>query len=215
MYKIITDGAAKIKAFSGEITKKDEVFYNPKMITKRRPDGTTYQKPHWSQGLPRGPGVFQRGVTEAWMKVIDEGLLEGYYLGNAAHFQTWPARHKIPHSAAMEWGVDSMYDLRDDFGDRVRGTGRWSRKHLMGRKVAGKRAVVIGAKRPTVIARRIQELLNEKSYKCPITGVISPETRLQAINYLRDTNFTPDKWESAELSELLSNHTRLTAPSIR
>ena len=35
MYKIITDGAAKIKAFSGEITKKDEVFYNPKMKMNR------------------------------------------------------------------------------------------------------------------------------------------------------------------------------------
>ncbi len=35
MYKIMTEGAAKIKAFSGEITKKDEVFYNPKMKMNR------------------------------------------------------------------------------------------------------------------------------------------------------------------------------------
>ncbi|NOR85446.1 tRNA (guanine(10)-N(2))-dimethyltransferase [archaeon] len=35
MYKIVTEGAAKIKAFFGDITKKDEVFYNPKMKMNR------------------------------------------------------------------------------------------------------------------------------------------------------------------------------------
>jgi len=35
MYKITTEGKARINAFAGNMTKKDEVFYNPKMKLNR------------------------------------------------------------------------------------------------------------------------------------------------------------------------------------
>jgi hypothetical protein len=179
------------------------LFWNSKV----RADG----RPHWSQGLPRKPGALMRGVTEAWLPLVESGDFDGYYLGLAAHMQDWPARLGLPPYKAMEDGIESYYQLRGQHGaDVVRGLGYWSRKHLVGS--AGKRAVVSKAKRPQDNVRRAQTLLALAGYDAGAsTGIVTPMTRKLGLSYLRDRAFFPaDRYDfDGELAALLTTCLRV------
>ena len=180
------------------------LFWNPGRHPKTN-------KPHWSQTLPRKPGEVQRVIAEAWLKQVAEYDLDGLYIGNAAHFQKWPARFNIPEFEAMKWGVEAMYDLRSEHGSQtIRGCGVWSKKHLLGSR--GRQEIIATIKRPSPEVLRLQELLNATGYEVgEANGIITPLMRRRASAYMMDSAFTPDDFGGAEIIELIRAHTRIEA----
>ena len=159
-------------------------------------------KPHWSQGLPKRPGVLQRGVTAAWIPYVEDGTLKVYYLGVAAHFQKWPAKFRLPKYLALENSIQAFREMRGPHGDMIRGWGSWSAKHIRGRTAL--QSVLIDAIDSYPIVFDLQALLVEAGYwNSPPDGLMSPQLRRRGRHYMVDRGFAPRRESDTEIVGLL------------
>lgn len=141
LHKVLYSVSAITLLFKRKFTAEDEAWLMQDIIRAFFGQSYLFWKPvadHWSHTLPRAEGRLQDLVYGAIDPYVERGQIEEVYCGQSAYMQNIPGVRGLD---GMRWAV-AWTQAKAAANRAYKGLGWWSRKHIIGKGAAAKRAII-------------------------------------------------------------------------